>query len=159
MSDEIIKQSGNVRAHNAALRSYKWAVDNRKKLFQKMSTTDYVTMWFLANIMEEPSENQRIYLQEMADKLKLPIPKVSKIVRELQERNLVKWKHDGAGEDGTYIQITEKGIKAANEQQEILKEFYHNVIKRFGEEDFLDLIGKIGELEEIMNDEIEKMGG
>ena len=85
--------------------------------------------------------------------------KVSKIVKELQDRGLVKWKHDGAGENGTYIVITENGISSAIEQQKILENFYKSIIEQYGEERFINLLGQIAELEEVMNRVIDEMGG
>ena len=108
--------------------------------------------------MEQAEENQKIYLEDIAQGLNLPIGVVSKIVRTLKEKNFVTWKHDGIGEDGTYIQLTEKGMHSFTEQQEILKDFYKNVIEQFGTERFVSFLEQIIEFEEIIGAEISKKG-
>lgn len=150
---EIVSLANDIASHPLRMSRM-----NMKKLFQKMSTADYMAMWILAQSVDKSKQDQRIYLEEIAEKTNLPMGKVSGIVKELQDRSLVRWKHDGSGEEGTYIEITEKGISSAVEQQEILKKFYNAVITEFGEERFLQFMGQIAELEEIMNQVIEKMG-
>lgn len=146
-------------ANHLALYPLQSARENKEKLFQKMSAADYMTMWMLAKMLEQPDAEQKMYLSDIADRLRLPMEKVSKMAKELQERNLVKWEHDGNGEEGTYILITENGLHMAAEQSHILEEFYRNVIKKFGEEKFVDLLRQIAHLEEVMSEEIEKIGG
>lgn len=146
-------------ANNFASRSFKMNREYTQKLFQKMSTSDYVAMWILSRSIESGNAESKIYLEDIAEKLKLPMGKVSKIVKELQARGLVKWKHDGAGEEGTYVMITESGISSAIEQQKILEKFYKTVIEEYGEERFIQLLGQIAELEELMNRVIDEIGG
>lgn len=148
-----------VLANSLASHSFKTGREYTKKLFQKMSTADYVAMWILSRSMENEVGDSKIYLEDIARTLKLSMGKVSKIVKELQERGLVKWKHDGAGEEGTYIVITENGISSVKKQQKILEKFYKTVIEEYGEEQFVRLLGQIAELEEIMNRVIDEIGG
>lgn len=128
----------------------------RKKLLQRMSTADYAAIWLMAKTEDAPEEGKKLYLSEIAEKLSLPLAKVSKIVKELQERGLVIWEHDGNGEDGTYILMTERGVQAAEERKQTMERVYRNVIQRFGEMRFAALLKELSELEEIMNEEIEK---
>lgn len=142
-------------ANEMTLRSYRWSRVNMRKLFQNMSIADYTAIWTLSKHIEE-EEHPKIYLKDISEKLKLPMPRVSAMARGLQEKGLVHWKHDGKGEKGTYIQITENGLQQAKEQQERIKEFYQTVIEQFGKERFIRLLQEMGELEEIMSQEMEK---
>ena len=131
---------------------------NVRKLFTKMTAAEYTAVWVLSRDKEGDDESRKIYLSDISEKLKLPMPMVSKMVRGLRDKGLVTWRHDGRGEDGTYILITAKGIRLATEQQEILVNFYKNVIESFGKEHFVDFIREISELEQFMNDELKKEG-
>lgn len=142
-------------ANEMTLRSYRWSRVNMRKLFQNMSIADYTAIWTLSKHIEE-EEHPKIYLKDISEKLKLPMPRVSAMARGLQEKGLVHWQHDGKGEKGTYIQITENGLQQAKEQQERIKEFYQTVIEQFGKERFIRLLQEMGELEEIMSQEMEK---
>lgn len=143
-------------ANEITLQSYRWNQVDLHKLFHNMSSSDYAAMWIISRHMEGAEENKKIYLKDISAQMKLPMSRVSKMVQRLQERGLVYWKHDGKGEDGTYIQITEHGIQQALEQQDVLQKFYHKVIGQFGKERFIQLLGEMKELEDIMNEEIEK---
>lgn len=154
MEETSLKEEQNdlaLLANNFASHSFKTGREYTKKLFQKMSTSDYVAMWILSKGLEAGADDTKIYLEDISAQLNLSMGKVSKIAKELQARGLVKWMHDGAGEDGTYMMITENGISSVTEQQKILEGFYKSVIEEYGEERFVRLLGQIAELEEIMN--------
>lgn len=126
------------------------------KIFRKMSTTDFVFMWMFTQHIQTTGED-RMYLTEIANRLKLPMRKVTKIVKELKDKGLVQWKFDGTGEEGTYILFTERSVASTQEQEEILKEFYHRVIVSFGEERFIRLLGEMSSLEAVISEEIDGM--
>lgn len=120
-------------------------------LFKKMTAVDYVTLSKLFETVK--SSGGRLYLSDISAELQLPIARVSRLARALQERGLVVWKHDGMGEDGTYVQITENGVALLQQQQAVLSEFYAEVIEKFGKERFLHLLSELDALETILHDE------
>ena len=156
---EIVENDVAQLANEIVFHTYRWNRVDVHKLFQNMSTLDYAAMWILSRHTEGAEENKKIYLKEMSEKLMLPMPKVSRLVQALQDKGLVYWRHDGKGEEGTYIQVTENGIKQAIRQQETLREFYNQVISRFGKERFAHLLEEMNELEEIMKEEMDKNKG
>ena len=131
---------------------------NFQKLFHKVSVIDYAVMWFLANKAEQADENQKFYLKDLAAASGVPVHIITEMVRILKDKGLVSWKHDGNGEEGTYIQVTSSGVRAVMEQRDILKDFQKNVIEKFGNERFLNLLHEMSEFEDIMNNEIERGG-
>jgi DNA-binding MarR family transcriptional regulator len=98
-----------------------------------------------------------MYLTEVAQRLKLPMHTVTKIVKELKAKGLVQWKFDGTGEDGTYILLTEDSLADTMEQATILRTFYQRVIEQYGEEEFIALLGQVAKLEELITREIDKL--
>lgn len=151
MHDDIVSIANDVTLH-----SYNISKLGVQQLFHKMTVPDYVALRMLLKTVNDANGENKIYLEEIADMLKLPMGQVSRLVRTLQERGLVKWKHDGNGEDGTYVQITDKGVSSAIEQQEMLHDFYSGVIDKFGRERFVSLFEQLKELEEMMDSEIKK---
>ncbi|MGN1482033.1 hypothetical protein [Porcipelethomonas sp.] len=129
---------------------------NIQKLFHKVSVLDYAIMWFLSDKVKQTEENQKFYLKDLSQAAGMPITFITEMVRQLQEKGLVEWKHDGGGEMGTYIQFTSVGMQAVLEQSDILTDFHTNVIEQFGHERFLKLLSEMSALEEIMNREIER---
>lgn len=129
---------------------------NIQKLFHKVSVLDYAVMWFIANKAEKADINQKFYLKDMAESSGLPMHIITEMVRKLRDKGLVEWTHDGNGENGTYVKITELGVSSVTAQRDILQDYNKNVIEKFGMERFLNLIREMSEFEEIMNAEIEK---
>jgi DNA-binding MarR family transcriptional regulator len=129
---------------------------DHKKLFQKMSSADFVFMWMFTWHTRQ-SGADRLYLTDIAQQLKLPMHTVTKIVKELKSKGLVQWKFDGTGEEGTYILLTEHSQADTMEQEEILRAFYRRVIQQYGETEFISLLGQLAKLEELINRELEKL--
>lgn len=127
-----------------------------QKLFHKVSVLDYAIMWFLADKAEGADENRKFYLKEMSESSGIHMHIITEMVRQLRDKGLVEWKHDGSGENGTYIRITSAGMQAVTEQRDILKDFHSNVIGRFGSERFIKLLNEMSAFEDIMSEEIDK---
>lgn len=136
---------GNVAAHKSI-----------EKIFSKLSTLEFMTLLVIAKKIDQVGEDGRVYLQDLAKQLKIPVSEASKMAQRLSDKGLILWTHDAGSERGTYIQITSAGNTAAGEQQEILRKFYASVIDRFGRERFLELLKQMDELEMIMEEEVGK---
>lgn len=87
----------------------------------------------------------RTYLKELSEKLELTMRKTSNMVGKLRDQGLVIWAHDGDGSEGTYVMITDLGRKLLQEQEEIIKDYYGNVIQKFGKDNFIQLLQLISQ--------------
>lgn len=145
-------------ANEITYRKYLLEKVNVKKLFSGISVLDYNAMQAILRFNEKKENvSDRIYLRELSEELKIPISKVSQMIGRLQENGMVRWKHEGKGEQGTYIEITDRGVKAVRKQQDILKSFYGTVVTRYGVDKFVQMLDMVTELEDIMTDELEKI--
>ena len=158
------KEDIGLLSDEMTFRRYLSGMMNTRKVFRKMSTGNYITIEIIERLIKkEYGENaemdgsNRIYLKDLAAHFKIPMYKVSEIVRDMSERGMVVWTHDGKGEEGTYITLTESGKRSAQEQQVILKEFYSRVISNYGRERFVELLEMMAELDHTMEEEMEKM--
>ena len=129
-----------------------------RRLFQKNASDEYALIWLLSKHMKD-SGSEKIYLKDMVREMNLPLPKVTAIARSLQNKGLVTWTHDGNGEEGTYIMLTELAVSSVRTRRQTLRSYHQRVVSAFGEERFLHLIGEIAQLEEILKQEAEKVGG
>ena len=129
-----------------------------RRLFQKNASDEYALIWLLSKHMKD-SGSEKIYLKDMVREMNLPLPKVTAIARSLQNKGLVTWTHDGNGEEGTYIMFTELAVSSVRTRRQTLRSYHQRVVSAFGEERFLHLIGEIAQLEEILKQEAEKVGG
>lgn len=154
----ILEKDLTTLANEITYRKYLLEKVNVKKLFNGISVLDYNAMQAILRFNEKKENvTDRIYLRELSEELKIPISKVSQMIGRLQENGMVRWKHEGKGEQGTYIEITDRGIEAVKRQQDILKSFYGTVVTRYGIDKFMQMLDMVTELEDIMTDELEKI--
>lgn len=160
--NENLTNESNIEqlSNEMTYRRYAMSKVNVKKFFYDLSITDYIIMSIAAGLHQKNKQSpNRIYLEDLAQKLQLPIYKVSKIVGNLRDRGLLLWSHDGDGSDGTYIIITETGRKTVEKQAQVLKNFYGKVIEKFGKEKFIRFLHMMNKLDEIMQEEIQELEG
>lgn len=148
----------NMLSHEITYRRYLMNQGNIKELFEKMSISEYIALHSVAMESELSSiYGERTYLKELSEKMQLTIRQTSKMIGKLRDRGLLTWSHDGDGSEGTYVTITESGKKLLNEQEEVLRKYYGNVIEKFGKEKLIQLLQLMKELETIMSGEVEEL--
>ena len=128
-----------------------------RRLFQENASDEYALIWLLSKHTQDTG-SEKIYLKDMVRELNLPLPKVTAIARSLQSKGLVRWTHDGNGEEGTYILLTETALTSVQTRRQTLRRYHQRVVAAFGEDRFLHLLGEIAQLEEILRQEAEKVG-
>lgn len=141
--------------------TYRRYLMNRGKvrgLFREMTIPEYIAL----HMIDTENENSKVYsgrtyLKDLSEKMQMTIRQTSKLIGELKERGLVWWSHDGNGSDGTYVTVTETGKKLLYAQENILREYYGNVIEKFGKQKLMDLLQLMKQLDTIMSCEIEEM--
>lgn len=129
-----------------------------RRLFQANASDEYALIWLLSKHTKDTG-SEKIYLKDMVRELGLPMYKVSAITRSLQDKGLVQWTHDGNGEEGTYILLTDTALTSVQTHRQAMRAYHQRVVAAYGEEKFLHLLGEITQLEDIMRQEAEKIGG
>lgn len=131
---------------------------NKAKASGQINETDYIVMRIIHDAgQEQEIYGGKIYLKELSEKIELTIRQTSKLVSRLKDRGLVTWSHDGDGAAGTYVTITDAGTKLLEEQQNIVREYYGNVIEQFGRDNLIELLNLMKQLETVMRSERERM--
>ncbi|MDD5983603.1 MAG: hypothetical protein PUC07_07375 [Solobacterium sp.] len=143
------KNTINKLAYDLTYQRYLLNKDKANYLFNDLSVGDYVVLHTVLCFED------KAYLEKLGEKLNLSISKMSNVATNLKNRGLVIWSHDGDGSEGTYLTVTETGLKLMDKQEEKLKNYYERVINRFGLKNTVDLIGKMTALETIMEEEME----
>lgn len=163
---EIIMENNAVDKKNIEKLSYeltyhKYLMNKDKvhHLFTDLTVAEYITLHDIAKLAPDRDvTNVKTYLQDLTGVLKMPIHGVSKLAGELKEKGLVIWSHDGNGSEGTYVTITERGLKLMERQEEILRKYYGAVIDRFGKENMINLLKKVEELETVVDGVFSEIG-
>ena len=143
------KNTINKLAYDLKYQRYLLNKDKANYLFNDLSVGDYVVLHTVLCFED------KAYLEKLGEKLNLSISKMSNVATNLKNRGLVIWSHDGDGSEGTYLTVTETGLKLMDKQENKLKNYYERVINRFGLKNTVDLIGKMTALETIMEEEME----
>ena len=143
------KNTINKLAYDLTYQRYLLNKDKANYLFNDLSVGDYVVLHTVLCFED------KAYLEKLGEKLNLSISKMSNVATNLKNRGLVIWSHDGDGSEGTYLTVTETGLKLMDKQEDKLKNYYEIVINRFGLKNTVDLIGKMTALETIMEEEME----
>lgn len=162
MSRGLKKRESNTEGLAYELTYHRYLMNKGRSqgLFTVLSQSEYITLHSITKVShDEKYPFQKTYLKDLADKMELSIHRVSKMVRELKERGLVIWTHDGDGSDGTYITLTKAGADLMLRQEEILNEYYGRVIEKFGYDEARLLLNQLSKLERIMNEEYCAEGG
>ena len=97
-------------------------------LFTELSLSDYIALHSIAEAAGQGGSAEQTYL------------------------GLVFWSHSGDGRDGTYVVITDSGVRAMERQANILNAYYSRVIEAFGYENLKSLLEQISRLEDVMNE-------
>lgn len=152
------RESMKKLAHEITYRRYMLSKDDAKNMLKDMSIAEYIVLNYMCEQTESGSiYSDKIYLSEISERLKLPIRKTSKLIREMSGKSLICWDHDGDGKDGTYVTITEHGKNAFEETDRKLREFYGKVLQRFGNEKMIELLQLMKEFDSVMRTELEQM--
>ena len=153
---EVDRKEFNELASEITYRRYMMDKVNLTKIFPDISTMDYIALWVISRLAEKKPDIDKIYLQDIAADLKVPMNRVSEMIQKLRDKGVLIWTHDGDGSEGTYVKLTGSGQEVMKKQQEILGSYYRNVIEEFGKEEFVRMLQMLARLERIMNEESEK---
>lgn len=153
---EVDRKEFNELASEITYRRYMMDKVNLTKIFPDISTMDYIALWVISRLAEKKPDSDKIYLQDIAADLKVPMNRVSEMIQKLRDKGVLIWTHDGDGSEGTYVKLTASGQEAMKKQQEILGSYYRNVIEEFGKEEFVRMLQMLARLERIMDEESEK---
>lgn len=133
---------------------YLFTRDQVRKAFTSLTSSEYLAMRFILMASEDGVKG-KIYLRDLAEKMQIDMHKTSKMVGNLRDRGFLIWTHDGNGEKGTYVRLTENGQIMFENQAERLDTYYSRVFDRFGGKNAVQLLMLMRQLEDIMNDELQ----
>ncbi|MCH4072811.1 tRNA (guanosine(37)-N1)-methyltransferase TrmD [Pseudoramibacter sp.] len=124
--------------------------------FSEMTIPEYIALnLILKNEKNDPIYGGKTYLSDLAESLHRPMRYVSKLSRTLQDKGLVIWKHDGDGEQGTYVMITDDGKALIEKHQKTTQAFYGHVVEKFGQQNMIKLLDLMKQLDTVITSELE----
>lgn len=143
--------------HELTYHRYLLGQAQAQALFLDMTIPEYIALHEIFRSVNADGGG-RIYLRDIAENLRMTIPKTSKMIGGLRDRGLVSWSHDSNGSEGTYVSMTEAGTRWMEQQEAFLREYYGRVIGTFGQESMTEMLRLMTRLEAVMEDEWTRMG-
>lgn len=100
-------------------------------------------------------ESAGIYVSALADKLKLPLPAMSKLLKSLEQRELVTRSVDPANRRNTYVSLTAQGLQVLDCNHKHFAEIGDRIFAQMGEEEVNTLLGNLNHLIDLLEQELE----
>ena len=102
---------------------------------------------------QQKMDTQGIYVSELAQNLHIAPSQTSRMLKSLEERNLIGRCIDGRDRRNTYVYLTEEGTETCRQAQKNIKNYMNRVKNAMGEERMDELINLCNELADIMEQE------
>ncbi len=126
------------------------------RYFVKLNMRDCIVMHMLDAAGQAGGE-PKIYLKDIVSRLGIPTRAASNMARELSDKGLVSWSHDGDGSEGTYIVITDTGRALLREQEDITGEHFSNIARKYGYDKIKTVLDSITELDQMIKEDAERL--
>ena len=92
----------------------------------------------------------RIYMKDISKELEMPMNELSPVVERLKDKGLVVWTHDGYGEAGTYIMVTDIGRDVIEAHKNKMLDYYEKIFDQVDEEEFRTFIAVFKKINEVI---------
>lgn len=122
--------------------------------FSDISSAEFILIsTFLT--YEEKNNGEHITVNKLAAQINMSVPQVSRMLKTLEERELVKRETSKDCRRNTLVMIGDKGKKLFEENRKIVKYFLDKVLDALTDEEFEFLISTNQKITDIVNAEIE----
>lgn len=123
------------------------------KLLENISMGEFMAIGALKKF-EQTNNGKNITVAVLADSLHVSVPAISRMLKNLEEKNLVKRVTDKACRRNTYVIITKDGISLHNQNAKILHSYIEKVLSHFDDEEIQNILTIHKKLLVYMTDEL-----
>ena len=125
-------------------------------LFSDVSQGEYMLMGAFINY-EKEHDGRHITVNELAAILDVAVPSVSRMLKNLESRELIIRETDKECRRNTLVIISPKGMKLFRENELIVRHCIEKVLSEFTCEELTQLIEYRNRIEQVMEKEIENI--
>lgn len=127
---------------------------HKLRIGDMMPNVSGADFWTMRNIMDK-GEDGKITVSELARKTKVLPSAISRTIKGLEEKGYVERIVNKDDRRNTYVEMTEKGMEAAEEVREIMSDYGNAVLSKLDEDDLSQLISYLNNIYDIAKKEIE----
>lgn len=125
----------------------------------QMPQSEFFALQVIARYQIEHPDREGIYVSKLAVILQIASSQTSRMLRNLEERDLISRSIDTRDRRNTYVCVTENGKRMSQDITKQLKEYMDGVLESMGEEKVEKLVQLCNEMAESMEKEAEKRIG
>lgn len=125
--------------------------------FPEMGKSEFFMLDMIVSVSQDAEEAKGAYVSEIARKLKISTPAVSKMLKGLEEKQFIIRRTDERDRRNTIVSITPEGEAARQKVFEQMDNFAKNTVDRMGEENVKELVRLLEDYTEIVREESVKM--
>lgn len=103
-----------------------------RKVMPEHSQGEYRMLACIAQMKEDSGVDVKV--SQLAGQMQCSVPAVSKVLRTLEEKELLERQVDKRDRRNTFVVLTQKGEQRRLEFQNIMTEFSERVVKKMGED-------------------------
>ena len=133
---------------------YRFHHINLQVLIPELSRAEAIIVHNLG--MTDRKESSGLKMSSLAKVLCVSMPSLSRMVKGLEERELVKRVCDISDRRNTYVVLTDEGKSLYEKTDGIMTDFIESVYHRVGEKKLTELAKLMNEMADVASDEIEK---
>lgn len=122
----------------------------------EVSKGEFFALQIIGTYQERHPQREGIYVSEIAGNLRIAPSQTSRMLKNLEERQLIGRNVDTKDRRNTYVFLTENGKEVCKNVQEKLQNYFTEVWSQMGEERIQELIGLCNELANIMENKLEE---
>ncbi|MDD3413938.1 MAG: MarR family transcriptional regulator [Lachnospiraceae bacterium] len=150
MKNEILRMQFMKTAH-------RFRKLNHAMAFNEVSKQEFFALEAVYGCGCKAEQDNGIYVSELSKQLKISMSSASRLLKGLEEKNLIKRQIDSEDRRNTWIFLTEEGKKKREESVKLFDEFMDRVIARTGEKEISELLILWNHMIDIMSEEINLM--
>lgn len=126
------------------------------ELFPNISKGEFWALKMIQKATLKSESDCGVYVSTIAEHLKVTPSAISRMLKGLEEKELIERKVNKNDRRNTYVTLTEKGEMVARKVEAEVNELTNNVILAMGEEDSKTLIVLFNKLVDVMEAEIKQ---
>lgn len=118
--------------------------------FENLNFGDMAVFGTMRQMTDEGAEDSLIKTSSISNKLKISKPALTQIINRLEEKGLIQRVYSKKDRRCTFLQLTEKGTKAFNDEENNMKLMLKTVEEKMGTADFLKLAELVEKFSDVM---------
>ena len=118
------------------------------RIFDFMERSDYLLLYNNQKC-SEISDNDKVYMSELAEQMHLSIIETSRSVKNLEDKGYVTWQTD-ENKERTFVRLTGKAKDAMARQNERMEKAYQRILSEVSDDEMMQAVATLGKIREII---------